>query len=117
MVQLDDKWIADSDVITQILEDKYPEPPLATPPHKAEVYVLLQLHPTASMQCLRVQIKMLILYCDPMRVLCLKFPNCLSLQQIMSDLFDTIQQSGLEFLKMFRTSNFNSYVVQILDND
>ncbi|XP_050374522.1 glutathione S-transferase DHAR3, chloroplastic [Argentina anserina] len=38
VVKLDDKWIADSDVITQILEDKYPEPPLTTPPDKASVY-------------------------------------------------------------------------------
>lgn len=47
VVNLDDKWIADSDIITQILEDKYPEPPLTTPPDKASVYVLLQLQPSA----------------------------------------------------------------------
>lgn len=40
VVKLDDKWIADSDIITQILEDKYPDPPLTTPPEKASVYVL-----------------------------------------------------------------------------
>ncbi|CAN6570072.1 unnamed protein product [Malus baccata var. baccata] len=32
VVQLDEKWVADSDIITQALEEKYPEPPLATPP-------------------------------------------------------------------------------------
>ncbi|XP_062005286.1 glutathione S-transferase DHAR3, chloroplastic [Rosa rugosa] len=37
VVKLDDKWIADSDIITQILEDKYPDPPLTTPPEKASV--------------------------------------------------------------------------------
>lgn len=40
IVKLEDKWIADSDVITQTLEEKYPEPPLATPPEKASVYVI-----------------------------------------------------------------------------
>ncbi|KAK8455189.1 hypothetical protein SEVIR_4G101100v4 [Setaria viridis] len=37
IVKLEDKWIADSDVITQALEEKYPEPPLATPLDKASV--------------------------------------------------------------------------------
>ncbi|CAL5037722.1 unnamed protein product [Urochloa decumbens] len=37
IVKLEEKWIADSDVITQTLEEKYPEPPLATPPDKASV--------------------------------------------------------------------------------
>lgn len=36
-IKLDDKWIGDSDVITQALEEKFPEPPLATPPEKASV--------------------------------------------------------------------------------
>ncbi|MQM09113.1 hypothetical protein Taro_041976 [Colocasia esculenta] len=31
----DGKWIADSDVITQLIEGKYPEPSLATPPEFA----------------------------------------------------------------------------------
>uniref|UniRef100_A0A0D3CKY4 glutathione transferase n=1 Tax=Brassica oleracea var. oleracea TaxID=109376 RepID=A0A0D3CKY4_BRAOL len=35
VVKFDEKWVPDSDVITQTLEDKYPEPPLATPPEKA----------------------------------------------------------------------------------
>ncbi|GER47095.1 glutathione S-transferase family protein [Striga asiatica] len=35
LIKLDDKWIPDSDVITQALEEKFPEPPLATPPEKA----------------------------------------------------------------------------------
>lgn len=39
VIKLDEKWIADSDVIAQILEEKYPEPPLGTPPEKASVYV------------------------------------------------------------------------------
>lgn len=37
LVKLDEKWIADSDVITQALEEKYPDPPLATPPEKTSV--------------------------------------------------------------------------------
>ncbi|OAY79278.1 Glutathione S-transferase DHAR3, chloroplastic [Ananas comosus] len=37
VVKLEEKWIADSDVIAQALEEKYPEPPLATPPDKASV--------------------------------------------------------------------------------
>lgn len=37
VLKIDDKWVPDSDVITQILEEKYPEPPLATPPEKASV--------------------------------------------------------------------------------
>ncbi|KAH9327291.1 hypothetical protein KI387_007469, partial [Taxus chinensis] len=37
LLKIDDKWIPDSDVITQILEEKYPEPSLATPPEKASV--------------------------------------------------------------------------------
>ncbi|KAJ0979424.1 hypothetical protein J5N97_014898 [Dioscorea zingiberensis] len=31
------KWIPDSDVITKIIEEKYPNPPLATPPEFASV--------------------------------------------------------------------------------
>lgn len=37
LVKIDDKWIPDSDVITQILEEKYPEPSLATSPENASV--------------------------------------------------------------------------------
>ncbi|EMS61567.1 Glutathione S-transferase DHAR3, chloroplastic [Triticum urartu] len=37
IVKLEDKWIADSDVITQVLEEKYPQPSLATPPEKASI--------------------------------------------------------------------------------
>lgn len=37
VVKFDEKWVPDSDVITQSLEEKYPEPPLATPPEKASV--------------------------------------------------------------------------------
>ena len=37
VVKFDEKWVPDSDVITHALEDKYPEPPLATPPEKASV--------------------------------------------------------------------------------
>ncbi|KAG1358705.1 Glutathione S-transferase DHAR3, chloroplastic [Cocos nucifera] len=37
VVKLDEKWVADSDIITQSLEEKYPDPPLATPPEKASV--------------------------------------------------------------------------------
>jgi glutathione S-transferase len=33
----DGKWIADSDVITQLIEEKYPTPSLVTPPEYASV--------------------------------------------------------------------------------
>lgn len=36
-IKLEDKWIGDSDVITQALEEKFPEPSLVTPPEKASV--------------------------------------------------------------------------------
>lgn len=42
MIKLDEKWIADSDVITQALEEKFPDPPLVVPPEKASVYVSVQ---------------------------------------------------------------------------
>ncbi|OMO55487.1 hypothetical protein CCACVL1_27221 [Corchorus capsularis] len=35
VAKLDEKWVPDSDVITQSLEEKYPDPPLVTPPEKA----------------------------------------------------------------------------------
>ena len=34
----DGKWVPDSDVIVGLLEEKYPEIPLATPPEFATVY-------------------------------------------------------------------------------
>lgn len=37
LIKLDDKWIPDSDVITQSLEEKFPDPPLVTPPDKASI--------------------------------------------------------------------------------
>ncbi|KAJ4960399.1 hypothetical protein NE237_020309 [Protea cynaroides] len=37
VIKLDEKWITDSDVITQSLEEKYPYPPLKTPPEKTSV--------------------------------------------------------------------------------
>ncbi|KAH6799410.1 dehydroascorbate reductase 1 [Perilla frutescens var. frutescens] len=37
LIKLDEKWIPDSDVITQALEEKFPKPSLATPPEKAAV--------------------------------------------------------------------------------
>ncbi|KAI3430050.1 uncharacterized protein J3R85_008330 [Psidium guajava] len=37
VVKLDEKWVADSDVITQSLEEKYPDPPLMTPAEKASI--------------------------------------------------------------------------------
>ncbi|KAF7128931.1 hypothetical protein RHSIM_Rhsim10G0176600 [Rhododendron simsii] len=37
VIKIDEKWIADSDVITQELEEKFPDPPLGTPPEKASV--------------------------------------------------------------------------------
>lgn len=39
VIKFDEQWVADSDVITQTLEEKYPNPPLATPPDKSSVYV------------------------------------------------------------------------------
>jgi len=38
VAKLDEKWVADSDVITNSVEEKYPDPPLATPPEKATMY-------------------------------------------------------------------------------
>ena len=40
VLKLEDKWIPDSGVITQAIEEKFPEPPLATPPEKASAYVI-----------------------------------------------------------------------------
>lgn len=37
VMKLDDKWVADSDVIAKSLEQKHPNPPLATPSEKATV--------------------------------------------------------------------------------
>ncbi|CAN1122710.1 Probable glutathione S-transferase DHAR2, chloroplastic [Linum perenne] len=37
VVKLEDKWVPDSDVITQSLEEKFPDPPLATPAEKSSV--------------------------------------------------------------------------------
>ncbi|XP_057979501.1 glutathione S-transferase DHAR2-like [Malania oleifera] len=37
VVKFDDKWVADSDVIVGILEEKYPNPPLSTPAEFASV--------------------------------------------------------------------------------
>jgi len=38
VVLFDGKWVPDSDVIVGILEEKYPETSLATPPEFATVY-------------------------------------------------------------------------------
>ncbi|XP_031095852.1 glutathione S-transferase DHAR3, chloroplastic [Ipomoea triloba] len=37
VVKIDEKWVPDSDVITQALEEKFPDPSLKTPPEKASV--------------------------------------------------------------------------------
>ncbi|KAI4384456.1 hypothetical protein MLD38_002611 [Melastoma candidum] len=37
VIKIDDKWVADSDVIVGILEEKYPEPSLVTPSEFASV--------------------------------------------------------------------------------
>ncbi|XP_020963912.1 glutathione S-transferase DHAR3, chloroplastic-like [Arachis ipaensis] len=37
VLKLEEKRVSDSDIITQILEEKYPIPPLVTPPKKATV--------------------------------------------------------------------------------
>ncbi|KAE8673173.1 putative glutathione S-transferase DHAR4 [Hibiscus syriacus] len=41
VAKFDEKWVPDSDVIAQTLEEKYPDPPLVTPPKKASVYVFV----------------------------------------------------------------------------
>lgn len=40
VIKLEEKWVSDSDLITQALEEKHPDPSLAVPPEKATVYVL-----------------------------------------------------------------------------
>ncbi|KAI7753597.1 hypothetical protein M8C21_021431, partial [Ambrosia artemisiifolia] len=37
LINLDNKWVPDSDVIVVLLEEKYPEPSLITPPELASV--------------------------------------------------------------------------------
>ncbi|KAJ0237528.1 Glutathione S-transferase DHAR1 [Hirschfeldia incana] len=37
VLKIDDKWVPDSDIIVTILDDKYPDPSLKTPPHFASV--------------------------------------------------------------------------------
>lgn len=37
VIKFDDKWIADSDVIVGIIEEKFPDPPLSTPPEFSSV--------------------------------------------------------------------------------
>lgn len=37
VVKFDDKWVADSDVLAGVLEEKYPQPSLVTPPDFAAV--------------------------------------------------------------------------------
>ncbi|XP_057431007.1 glutathione S-transferase DHAR3, chloroplastic [Lotus japonicus] len=37
VIKFDEKWVPDSDIITQTLEEKYPSPPLVTPPEKSTV--------------------------------------------------------------------------------
>ncbi|XP_010459627.1 PREDICTED: glutathione S-transferase DHAR1, mitochondrial [Camelina sativa] len=37
VLKIDDKWVADSDVIVDLLDEKYPDPPLKTPPAFASV--------------------------------------------------------------------------------
>ena len=37
-IKINDKWIADSDVIVDLVEEKYPNPPLSPPPEVASVY-------------------------------------------------------------------------------
>ena len=41
VIKIGDDWVADSDVITQLLEEKYPLPSLVTSPEKKSVYVIL----------------------------------------------------------------------------
>ncbi|KAE9598802.1 hypothetical protein Lal_00022606 [Lupinus albus] len=37
VIKIDEKWVPDSDFITRTLEEKYPSPPLGTPPEKATI--------------------------------------------------------------------------------
>ncbi|KAJ6290710.1 hypothetical protein OIU76_027958, partial [Salix suchowensis] len=37
VIKFEENWVSDSDVITQALEEKFPDPPLAIPPEKASV--------------------------------------------------------------------------------
>ncbi|NP_001267992.1 dehydroascorbate reductase [Vitis vinifera] len=37
VIKVDDKWVPDSDVITGVLEEKHPSPPLAPPPEHSSV--------------------------------------------------------------------------------
>ncbi|KAL2897393.1 Glutathione S-transferase DHAR3 chloroplastic, partial [Bienertia sinuspersici] len=39
VMKFDEEWVSDSDVISKSLEERYPNPPLATPPEKSSVYV------------------------------------------------------------------------------
>lgn len=41
VIKFDDKWIADSDVIVGILEEKYPNPSPSTPPEVSSMYDFL----------------------------------------------------------------------------
>lgn len=41
VMKFDEKWVPDSDVIAKSLEERYPDPPLATLPEKSSVYVFL----------------------------------------------------------------------------
>lgn len=45
VIKFDEKWIPDSDVIVGLLEEKYPNPSLSTPPEFASVYVFLLFFP------------------------------------------------------------------------
>lgn len=37
VARLEEKWVADSDDITQLVEEKFPDPPLSFPPEKATI--------------------------------------------------------------------------------
>ncbi|KAF6148862.1 hypothetical protein GIB67_014233 [Kingdonia uniflora] len=37
VIKIGERWVPDSDVITQIIEEKYPDPSLATPPESTSV--------------------------------------------------------------------------------
>ncbi|MFS7994451.1 putative glutathione dehydrogenase (ascorbate) [Helianthus anomalus] len=40
LAKFDDKWISDSNVTVDLIEEKYPHTSLATPPELASVYAL-----------------------------------------------------------------------------
>ncbi|KAM0062373.1 putative glutathione dehydrogenase (ascorbate) [Helianthus debilis subsp. tardiflorus] len=49
LAKFDENWISDCDAIVGLIEDKYPDPSLATSPELASVYSLYICHMTIGM--------------------------------------------------------------------